>query len=36
VRTGDEIVFASPHERRCIEAAMEMALALAAELDAAG
>jgi hypothetical protein len=35
VRIGDEIVLASPHERRSAEAAMEMALALAAELDAA-
>jgi hypothetical protein len=35
MRVGDEIVFASPHERRYVEAAVEMAFALAAEVDAA-
>jgi hypothetical protein len=32
VQVGDELVFASPHERRWVEAAVEMALALADEL----
>ena len=36
VQVGDETVFASPHERRYVEAAVEMALALAEELQAAG
>jgi hypothetical protein len=36
IRIGDEIVFASPHERRYVEAAVEMALALAEQLEAAG
>jgi hypothetical protein len=36
IRVGDEIVFASPHERRYVEAAIEMALALADDLEAAG
>jgi hypothetical protein len=35
IQVGDEIVFASPHERRYVEAAVEMALALAQELEAA-
>jgi hypothetical protein len=35
VHVGDQIVFASPHERRYVEAAVEMALALAEELEAA-
>ncbi len=35
IQVGDEIVFASPHERRYVEAAIEMALALAAELETA-
>lgn len=35
IRLGDEIVFASPHERRYVESAIEMALALAAQLEAA-
>jgi hypothetical protein len=34
VRIGDEVVFASPHERRFVGAAVEMALALAEELAA--
>jgi hypothetical protein len=34
IQVGDEIVFASPHERRYVEAAVEMALALAQELEA--
>ena len=34
IRVGDEIVFASPHERRYVEAAIEMALALAAQIQA--
>jgi hypothetical protein len=33
VQIGDEIVFASPHERRYVQAAVEMALALAEELE---
>ena len=33
IRVGDEIVFASPHERRYVEAAIEMALALADGLE---
>jgi hypothetical protein len=36
VQVGDEMVFASPHERRYVEAAVEMALALADELEASG
>ena len=36
IQVGDEVVFASPHERRYVEAAIEMALALAADLEAAG
>jgi hypothetical protein len=36
IKVGDEIVFASPHERRYIDAAIEMALALADDLEAAG
>jgi hypothetical protein len=36
IQVGDEIVFASPHERRYVEAAVEMALALAEELEAEG
>jgi hypothetical protein len=36
IQVGDEIVFASPHERRYVEAAVAMALALADELEAAG
>jgi hypothetical protein len=35
IRLGDEMVFASPHERRYVPAAVEMALALAEGLDAA-
>jgi hypothetical protein len=35
VRVGDEIVFVSPHERRNVDAAVEMALALADDLEAA-
>jgi hypothetical protein len=35
IHVGDEIVFASPHERRYVDAAVEMALALAEELEAA-
>lgn len=35
VRVGDEIVFASPHGRRYVEAGIEMALALANKLEAA-
>lgn len=35
IRVGDEMVFASPHERRYVHAAVEMALALANELEAA-
>jgi hypothetical protein len=34
VQVGDQIVFASPHERRYVGAAVEMALALAGELEA--
>jgi hypothetical protein len=33
IQVGDEIVFASPHERRYVGAAVEMALALAEELE---
>ena len=33
VQVGDEVVFASPHERRFVGAAVEMALALAEKLD---
>jgi hypothetical protein len=36
IQVGDEVVFSSPHERRYVEAAIEMALALAADLEAAG
>jgi hypothetical protein len=36
IEVGDESVFASPHERRYVEAAIEMALVLAADLEAAG
>ena len=36
IQVGDELVFASPHERRYVEAAVEMALALTEELEAAG
>jgi hypothetical protein len=36
IQVGDELVFASPHERRYVEAAVEMALALTEELGAAG
>ena len=36
IQAGDEVVFASPHERRYVEAAIEMALVLAADLEAAG
>jgi hypothetical protein len=36
IRVGDEIVFASPHERRYVGAAVEMALALAEGLEAVG
>jgi hypothetical protein len=36
IQVGDEIVFASPHERRYVGAAVQMALALAEELVAAG
>ncbi|HSE82712.1 MAG TPA: hypothetical protein VLA87_13640 [Gaiellaceae bacterium] len=32
VQVGDQVVFASPHERRFVGAAVEMALALAEEL----
>jgi hypothetical protein len=35
VQVGEEVVFASPHERRYLDAAVEMALALAEELEAA-
>jgi hypothetical protein len=35
VQVGDDVVFASPHERRFVGAAVEMALALAEELAAA-
>jgi hypothetical protein len=35
IQLGDEIVFASPHERRYVQAAVEMALALAEKLEAA-
>jgi hypothetical protein len=35
IQLGDEVVFASPHERRYVEAAIEMALALAEQLEAA-
>jgi hypothetical protein len=35
VQVGDEVVFASPHERRFVGAAVEMAVALAEELVAA-
>jgi hypothetical protein len=35
IQLGDEVVFASPHERRYVEAAVEMALALAEQLEAA-
>jgi hypothetical protein len=34
IQVGDETVFASPHERRYLEAAVEMALALAERLKA--
>jgi hypothetical protein len=34
IHVGGEIVFASPHERRYVPAAVEMALALAEELEA--
>ena len=34
IRVDDEIVFASLHERRYVEAAVEMALALAAQVEA--
>jgi hypothetical protein len=33
IQVGDEVVFASPHERRYVPAAVEMALALAEELE---
>ena len=33
IEVGDEVVFASPHERRYVEAAIEMALALAEERE---
>jgi hypothetical protein len=33
IQVGDQIVFASPHERRYVGAAVEMALALADELE---
>jgi hypothetical protein len=36
IHVGDEIVFASPHERRYVQAAVQMALALAEELEIAG
>jgi hypothetical protein len=36
IQLGDETVFASPHERRYVEAAIEMGLALAEELEAGG
>jgi hypothetical protein len=35
IDVGDEVVFASPHERRYVEAAVEMALALAEDFDGA-
>jgi hypothetical protein len=35
VQVGDEVVFASPHERRFVGAAVEMAVALAEQLVAA-
>lgn len=34
IQVGDEMVFASPHERRYVEAAVQMALVLAEELSA--
>jgi hypothetical protein len=33
IQVGDEILFASPHERRYVDAAVEMGLALAEELE---
>jgi hypothetical protein len=36
IRVGDEIVFASLHGRRYVEAAVELALALAAQIEPAG
>ena len=35
IRVGDEIVFASPHGRRYVEAAVEMALGLAEQIEPA-
>ena len=34
ITVGDEIVYASPHERRYVQGAIEMALALAQDLEA--